>query len=306
LPIAELVARVSDLLVGPARNELRRVRRVLVIPDGGIATVPFDTLLLDGRMLAEKHEVHYAQSMSVYAQLVERRNRKSAFESQLLAVGAPSQQLAVNDSVIAGTIIAPATRYRSNSVAWTPLPFALQELEKVTKIFPGATKLTGDDASEETLQQMNENGRLQQYRYLHFATHAFFSADRPDLSAIVLKQPGSSAADGFLTVNELSSYRLKSELTVLSACETAAGKVVDGDGVMGFAFALLVAGNANTLAALWRVPDEATEQLMTRFFLGVKRGLSHSAALSAAKRDVRANRRFAAPINWAGFVLYGT
>ena len=306
LPLAEIAARVSDLLLGRARIELGKLRRVLIIPDSVLAAVPFDTLLLDGRMLAERHEVHYAQSMSVYGQLVDRLGRERAFQSPLLAIGAPSQQSTVGESVIAGTSSSPATRYRSNSVAWTPLPFALEEVERVVKIFPGATKLTGDNASEETLQQMNEDGRLQRYRYLHFATHAFFSADRPDLSAIVLKQPGSTAADGFLTVNELSSYRLKSELTVLSACETAAGKVVDGDGVMGFAFALLVAGNANTLAALWRVPDDATEQLMTRFFLGVKRGLPHSVALAAAKREVRAIRRFAASINWAGFVLYGT
>jgi CHAT domain-containing protein len=165
--------------------------------------------------------------------------------------------------------------------------------------------LLGEQASEERMQELDASGELARYRYIHFATHAFYSGARPDLSAIVLRQPGSARADGFLTVAELPRYRLASDLVVLSACETAAGRIVDGEGVMGFAYALLIAGNRNTVAALWKVPDEATARFMQEFFAGVRRGEPHAVALANAKRALQRDPRYAAPLNWAGFVLYG-
>jgi CHAT domain-containing protein/tetratricopeptide (TPR) repeat protein len=304
VPFAALARELGAALLSPASAQLTSEREILILPDGALAALPFELLHAAGAPLFRRHAVHYAQSMSVYQRVVDAsRPRRTLLRQPLLAVGAPTFG-SVPDDVPAAAPLRSAL-YRSEGIAWRPLPGARREIEAVARAVPGARKLVGDDASEERLQAMDSRGELLAFRHLHFATHAFFSSDRPELSAIVLRQPGNERADGFLTAAELARYTLDSELTVLSACETAQGRSVDGEGVMGFAYALLVAGNRSTVAALWKVPDDATSELMVAFFRHLRSGQSQAAALAAAKRQLRRSPRFAAPVHWAGFVLYG-
>jgi CHAT domain-containing protein/tetratricopeptide (TPR) repeat protein len=306
IALPQLARELGALLLDPARAALRGKRRVLVAPDGPLATLPFELLTREGAPLVERHEVAYVQSMSVYARMLDRaRAPNTQRRRSVLAIGAPTFGAVDQQPADRETPATTASRYRSSGLAWQPLPEARREIEAIARTFPGTRVLLGDDASEDRLLALEASGELANYRYLHFATHAFFSSERPELSAIVLHQPGSAMADGFVTVAELPRYRLNSELTVLSACETAAGRIVDGEGVMGFAYALLVAGNRSTIAALWKVPDESTRVFMERFFVALRDGASHAAALASAKRALQRMPRFAAPLHWAGFVLYG-
>ena len=305
IAFADLRAHVGSLLLGPIRGPLAKARRVLILPDSVLTTLPFELLTLDGSQLVSRRDVHYAQSMSVYARIVQRGGRsRPAADRTLLAFGAPHFGTPA-PTPSNQPWAAPATRYRSAGVSWSPLPAAEREVRSIASLFPSARIFLGNEASEERLMDLNASGELERYRYIHFATHAFFSSDRPQLSAIVLRQPGSAQADGFVTVAELPRYRLQSDLVVLSACETAAGKIVDGEGVMGFAYGLLIAGNSSTVAALWKVPDDSTAAFMKRFFVGIREGASRSAALARAKRATQRDPQYAAPIHWAGFVLYG-
>jgi CHAT domain-containing protein len=116
------------------------------------------------------------------------------------------------------------------------------------------------------------------------------------------KAPGT---DGYVTAGEWPGYDLRSDLVVLSACDTGLGKVVQGEGVMGLSYALYVAGNRNTLLSLWPVVDESTAEFMTAFFTKLKTGMAQSEALNRTKREFIAGSRFARPVFWAPFVLYG-
>ena len=109
-----------------------------------------------------------------------------------------------------------------------------------------------------------------------------------------------------MTASEWPAYELRSDLIVLSACETALGKVVQGEGVMGLPYALYVAGNRNTLLSLWPVVDESTATFMTRLFAQLGAGKSQVQALSDTKREFLAGGKYAAPVFWAPFVLYGS
>jgi CHAT domain-containing protein len=299
-----LSRELGGLLLEPLRPHLARKSRVLISPDGLLAAVPFELLLLDETSLGDRHAVHYAQSLSVYARILQRAKIAPKSERRsILAIGAPTFGTAPPG--VADGFSDASARYRTAGLEWKPLPGAHKEIESVARHFSGARIFVGDRASEENLQELDTAGERARFRYIHFATHAYFSGDSPDLSAIVLRQPGNDRADGYLTVAELPRYRLDSDLVVLSACETATGRSVDGEGMMGFAYALLIAGNRGTVAALWKVPDEATALFMQKFFAGVRRGESHAVALARAKRDLQREPRFSAPLNWAGFVLYG-
>jgi len=114
--------------------------------------------------------------------------------------------------------------------------------------------------------------------------------------------------DGFSTAGEWPGFDLKSDLMVMSACETGLGKMVSGEGVQGLPYALYVAGNRDTLLSLWQVSDDGTALFMQRFWAKVKAGTSHARALSETKREMQrgeAGKSYSDPYYWAPFVLYG-
>ena len=126
------------------------------------------------------------------------------------------------------------------------------------------------------------------------------------LSALVLSQRNNPPdVDGYVTAAEWPLYDIRSDLTVLSACDTGVGKTQAGESVMGLPYALFVAGNKNTLLSLWPVDDDATAEFMSRFFAKLKAGQTQPDALSATKREFVAHPQWSQPKFWAAFVLYG-
>ncbi len=145
------------------------------------------------------------------------------------------------------------------------------------------------------------------YRYLVFSTHGYLSTEVPALSSIVLGQVNNPPGiDGYVTAGEWAGYNLKSDLMVLSACETGVGEVISGEGVMGLPYAFYVAGNKNTLLTLWSISDEVTAKFIYSFFRKLKKGVGQIEALTATKREfIKKGGRYSDPMYWAAFVLYG-
>jgi len=154
---------------------------------------------------------------------------------------------------------------------------------------------TGDDPSR--------------FRVVHFATHAFVSGAQPALSGIVLSLVDRSGApqDGFVRMRDIFNLRLNADLVVLSACQTALGKDVRGEGLIGLGRGFLHAGALRVVATTWKVDDAATAELMTRFYQGMlgPERLTAAAALRAAQLSLSRQRRFASPYYWSPFVLQG-
>ena len=324
--LAELAAYLNSALLDPVRGQLVRYKRWVISPDGPLATLPFETLPWQGTPLAERVDVRYAQSLAVYRLL---RQRPAAGSGRLFAMGGPTftstseeppsaaaqvtDKLALRGRPDVASLLTrsgndpQATRraFASLGVDWPPLPGAEHEARAVAALFPGAVVFTGDEASENRLQQMDARGELARFRYLLFATHGYLSTEVPALSSVVLRQPGTAEADGYVTAAEWAGYTLRSDLIVLSACETGLGKQVAGEGVMGLPYAMFVAGNRNTLLSLWKVPDVSTAEFMIRFFRKLQAGTSQGTALAQTKRELMKTPHFKEPIHWAGFVLYG-
>jgi CHAT domain-containing protein len=162
--------------------------------------------------------------------------------------------------------------------------------------------VTGARACEATVQGLARSGRMQAFRYLHFAAHgesdplhayrsALILAPDPDRSADPLAMEG----DGTITGEQIArTWELDAELVVLSACESGLGRAAGGEGYLGFAQPLLAKGARSLVLSLWKVDDKATALLMTRFYqdlLGQRPGLSRplpkAAALDEAKRWLR-------------------
>jgi hypothetical protein len=250
---------------------------------------------------------------------------------------------------------ADALLQRSEGPRYDRLPGSRREVDAIARLFPTPDTLLGSDASEQQLEELAKADRLRTYHYLHFATHGELN-DRVALqSALILAQDrlpdpqprvlaGHEPYNGRLTARHiLERWQLDAELVTLSACQTGLGRYAGGEGYVGFAQALFLAGARSVVLSLWKVDDRATTLLMVRFYqnlLGQRPGLQEplpkAQALQEAKqwlrgltapeidhlvrelpssgrspvedRDVSsasAVRSFQHPYYWAGFILIG-
>ncbi len=307
--------RLSATLLGPASGMLGR-RELIVIPDGDLALVPFAALPFpDGgpdeqsrnrRYLGASHEITYGPSASALVSLCRRGQRRESATGLLAAVG---DAIFEADDERLGALARRRVRPKLNLaevLGLHRLRYSSEELRAILRLAPegSALSLTGFQAQRDAVL----TGRLGSYRILHFATHALFDPEFPELSSIVLSTIASDRRpqDGFVRGYELRRLRLPADLVVLSACQTALGRRVRGEGVIGLASSLFSAGARQVLVSLWKVDDLATSRLMQRFYLEfLEERRSPAAALRLAQASLADDPRWRSPYYWAGFVLQG-
>jgi CHAT domain-containing protein len=138
---------------------------------------------------------------------------------------------------------------------------------------------------------------------VHLACHGIVDPERPLFSALALTP--TEGDDGFLTALEVFRMQIPADLVVLSACETGKGKIYRAEGIVGLTRAFMFAGAPRVLVSLWKVDDEATAALMTKFYEGWKAGVPAAQALRRAQTHVRAQEKWKHPAYWAAWVLWG-
>jgi len=311
---------LAEKLLRPIAEQLNSKTQLIFSPVGELAQIPFETLILDQQPIIANHAISYAQSLSSYAMLKKREQTYQQLKGRhtLFAMGNPryhapnsppknckARAIEVDmDKLSRGNNYQEALRSANQN--WCNLPGTRKELEILKNLYPNSTIYQQAEASEGHLHQLNQAKTLTNYQYLHFATHGFLHPQTSALSALVLDQLDTTAEhDGYLTAVEWIGYQLKSDLMVMSACQTGLGETVSGEGIMGLPYALYIAGNKNTLMTLWKVDDAITAEFMRRFFTKLKHGTSHIQALLETKREFRQEPKYQNPKYWAAFVLYG-
>jgi CHAT domain-containing protein len=194
----------------------------------------------------------------------------------------------------------------ASASSFARLPSTQREAQAILSLVPPGQGFhaSGLAASKELVIQ----GRLSGYQIVHFATHGVVDTEHPQLSGVVLSlvDGQGQTCDGFLREHEIYNLELPCDLVVLSACETALGKEIKGEGLAGLARSFMYAGAARVMVSLWKISDLGTAELMERFYDGLlEQGLRPAAALRAAQiATVRRHGR-EAPYYWAGFVIQG-
>jgi CHAT domain-containing protein len=317
---------LGEQLLAPLKDIIEDKSHWIISPSGALALIPFETLRLEGeeQPVIAQHQISYVQSLSVLAMLQKRDTVYKSLKNRgtLLAMGAPlytgvgtaKDKGNPTDFKIADQMVMRGGDYvrafrQIGRDKWKNLEGAFTELSQLEDLFketkPRIYKQA--EATEAKLQTLNQQGILAQHRYLVFSAHGYLSPQVPTLSSIVLGQVNNPpGVDGYVTAGEWPSYDLKSDLMVLSACQTGVGEIVSGEGVMGLPYAFYVAGNKNTILTLWSISDEVTVEFITSFFTKLKAGVGQIEALTATKREFLAKGgRYANPKYWAAFVLYG-
>jgi CHAT domain-containing protein len=186
------------------------------------------------------------------------------------------------------------------------LRFSRNEADEIARLAPvGSTfKALDFDASRETVLK----SELGQYRIVHFATHSLLDSEHPELSGVVLSlvDRAGRPQNGFLRLYDVYNLRLNSDLVVLSACQTALGGEIKGEGLIGLTRGFLYAGAPRVVASLWEIDDRTTAELMKRFYEGMlTQGQRPAAALRAAQTAMWKTKGWDAPYYWAAFTLQG-
>ena len=251
-------------------------KRLVICPDGPLHQLPFAALRRNGAYLAEWKPLTLVPSGTVLEQLARSRPASPGIPS-LIAFGDPR---------------APGLPTLSGG---------RREIAAITSLFPGAKAYLGDEASEERVKALGK-----ETRYIHVAAHGVLNERLPLESALAFTPaPAETGRDsGLLHAWEIfERVRLDADLVTLSACRSAAGMEVAGEGILGLTRAFQYAGARSVLASLWRVPDRSTPLFMRRFYGALKAGLPKDEALRRAQRAaIRAGHH---PVRWASFQLYG-
>ena len=310
---------LARLVLAPAATDRPLAHRLVVVTDGALEYVPFAALPgpgTGGRPLVMDHELARLPSASVLA--LQRTQPASAppaagelaiVADPLYGPNDPRVALAVPESPPL-TAADSSVAERGTFARFSRLDFSALEAEAIARFAgPGATYLAqGAEASRETVL----SGALSGYRYVHFATHAVVDTQYPQFSRLVLSLvdfEGRPREDGFLRLHDVYGLELdEAEMVVLSACDTALGREIRGEGLVGLTRGFLYAGAERVVASLWQVQDLATARLMEHFYRGVLEAkLPPAEALREAQLAILEDPdgTFAFPYYWAGFVLQG-
>jgi CHAT domain-containing protein/predicted negative regulator of RcsB-dependent stress response len=329
-------ARLSEMVLGPAASLLGH-KRLLIVSDGALQYVPFAVLPIPrqektvgpSRPLVVESEIVSAPSASTLAVL--RRDlsgrqpaRKAVavladpvFDEQDPRVTARKQVSQVRH--VGGMTSRNRDFPMDLKRSWTEvgstegglkiprLPFSRREAEAIIAAAPPGDRLEAVDFQASRITATS--AELAQYRIVHFATHGVLDSRTPALSGIILSlvdQQGRPQ-DGFLRLWDIYNLHLPADLVVLSACQTALGKEVKGEGLVGLTRGFMYAGAPRVIASLWQVDDVATAELMSQFYQGILKGnLSPAAALRAAQVHMWKQKRWHTdPYFWGAFQLQG-
>ena len=322
IQLNEISKSLYNLLLRELPESIEQKKRWIFVLDPILMNFPIETLTdSTGTYLVEKYDISYVPSLTVLSLLQQREYNND--EDHLLAFGGPEYNSVTFEEVSQDEIdhmfnlrsINSKLSYRDiygslGYYNWNELPGSLKEVNDIIKYFPQHKLFTGDDVNEENLKSLSNSGELADYNLLHFATHGLIIPDIPKLSALVLSQNDQedNVEDGYLTIDEISTLKLKADFVNLSACETGLGKVYAGEGVVGMTHAFIIAGANGLGVSLWPVSDNSTAIFMNSLYEKIANDVSYYSAFSQTKREFISGKygeKYKDPYYWAPFVYYG-
>ena len=272
--------KLYSMLVEPAKKLIPQGSRVIVLPDGSLYGLNFETLIV------AEPEPHY---------WIEDVTLTTGSSLTLLASAAARPAPKENNLFLVGDTLQP-------NADFPQLPQAPAEMKNIEKYFPGSRRrvLSGDQATPATYLA----SQPEKFAYLHFVTHGIASRARPLESAVILSKEKDE--DSYkLYAREIVKRRLSAYLVTISACNGAGTRTYSGEGLVGLSWAFVRAGAHNVISALWEVSDTSTPQLMDKLYSGLSQGKDPALALRAAKLSLlRSDSVYKKPFYWAPFQLY--
>lgn len=313
--------QLSRLLLGPV--ELSGANRILIVPDGSLQYVPFAALLVPAsgsleQLLISRYEVNVLPSASVLGTLrnsVSKRAPPTAtaaiFADPVFEADDPRIPISRDKTHEAQERPAALSRAISDIGGGHYIPrlqASRDEANAIARVLhsrdPQDVHVSLDFAAS---RNSVLNDALLRFRLVHFATHGLVDSRRPEMSGLILSliDRNGRKQDGYLRLGEIYKMKLSADLVVLSSCESALGKDLEAEGIIGLPRGFLYAGAKSVIASLWKVSDEATAKLMAALYARIQQGESPSSALRGAQLTMMRDELWSDPYYWAAFTLQG-
>lgn len=294
-------------LLAPIEDHWAGIEHLMIVPDQAMALLPFEALLMrvpepseksiEKAYLLRQFPVSYAFSATLWSEM--KGSNSTALNPNILAV---APDFPYSAELLA---MAQAPDYNPTRACLDPIE-NLAEIDSLAELSDIIT-LVGKQATREQLL-----AQLEQYAFVHIATHAMADDKDPSKTFLVLREEGSEIEicnetyQGLtaLYMNELLHHRIGAEMVVLAACQTGIGKYHHGEGLASLARSFALAGASSVVASLWSVDDRSTRKMMPRFYHYLQSGDSKDVALQKAKIDILEGG-LGAPVYWASFIVMG-
>ncbi|HEU4934363.1 MAG TPA: CHAT domain-containing protein, partial [Pyrinomonadaceae bacterium] len=329
---ARTSTNLSQMILGPVAGELHQ-KRIVIVADGALQYLPFPALPAPAPSsnpappLIVEHEIVLLPSASaLWLMREELRGRQPApktiailadavFDKGDARLAATAKGNSRNRSKNATDVVLPnaqTTAMRSfNGLGsgrgtFGRLPFSRREADAIKALIPEKDVMLALGFSANLATATSPE--LSQYRYVHFATHGLLNSEQPELSGILLSSfdEFGKRQNGFLQLHDVYNLKLSADLVVLSACETALGKDIRGEGLVGLTRGFMYAGVPRIVASLWKVDDAATAELMGTFYKAMlTEGKRPAEALRTAQVHMSRTNQWSSPYYWAAFTLQG-
>lgn len=298
---------LSKILLGNIQNKLPK-KRLLIVQSGILQYVPFASLSnSNGSFLIETNEIVNLPSASVIPVL--RENKKQKTHSNSIGILADpvfskedSRLRTASQKSIEKTTNLPR-QLRSD---FSRLRFSRREAEEIMRFSDSQESFAALDFGANLKTALSS--QIQNARFVHFATHGIINSQFPELSSIVLSliDENGNPQEGLLQLPDIYNMKLNADLVVLSACDSALGKEINGEGIIGLSRGFMYAGSPSVIASLWKVEDRATAELMKRFYRAMLKDKKRPAqALQTAQIEMLKEEQWQNPFYWAAFTIQG-
>jgi CHAT domain-containing protein/tetratricopeptide (TPR) repeat protein len=326
----EQARNLSGMVLGPVAGRLGK-KRLLIVSDGALQYVPFGVLPAPSTgkstaswVLMVRHEIISLPSASVLVELRRAASRHEPPPGQVAVLADPVFD--GHDGRVGRGEGAVGARPDSDRLSRQSSDRLMRSIADVGWPASGLPRLPSTRREAETILSLAEPNRrmsaldfeasreaaispeLAKYGVVHFATHSLLDTKHPELSGLVLSMVDAQGhpRNGYLDLQDIYNLKLRAELVVLSACQTALGKEISEEGLIGLTRGFMYAGAARVIASLWKADDAATTELMSRFYrLMWKSRMRPAAALQQAQIQMSKEPDWASPYYWAGFQIQG-
>jgi CHAT domain-containing protein/Tfp pilus assembly protein PilF len=291
-------------LLQKAEPAWKNSARLIIIPDGPLWDLPFQTLQAANKhCLIDEHTISYAPSITFLTRIKANRLDEKENENapRLFAVANPAVGFVAKNSGSQKILVSSGPQLMGE--IWEPLPATEKQVAELKKLYSSAANvvLTGANAREDAFKTQAGD-----FDIIHLATHGVLNDRAPLYSYLLMSQENlAPSEDGLLEAWELMQMKLHARLAVLSACETARGKISEGEGVIGLSWALFAAGCPSAVVSQWKVDSTSNTDLMLKFHRRFRSGASAAEALRDASLTLAKDPRYRHPFYWAPFVAIG-
>ena len=315
--LSSAVQELAQMVLWPAAEHLNN-HRLIVVPDGVLNYIPFQILPAPSgdKLLVEDREIINAPSATTLGELQEEAVERRPASNVLAAFGDPifatdDEAKDAGNNAIATAQLRSALRDNDlNDQSFDPsalnrLFHAKRELDSLREVAGEKSLILREyDATRERFLSTD----FTQFEILHLVTHGYYNPKHPENSGLVLSDINRDQKhmEAFIGLREIYELRAPVLLVVLSACQTALGENVRGEGIMGMTRGFMHAGASSVVASLWEVDDRATAELMKLFYTNMlQHGMKTGEALRAAQNSIRQRPEWRSPHYWAAFTLQG-